>query len=125
MESYANIIKKYFRNDTRIGPIADKLKKSIFATFNGIIKTRGAHTHVSRYRDQELDRLSSLELLNSAEKPNPFLIMYVQKIVYPQLRNKWAKMIKENNKATKKILDIYFDCMIKIVFDKRGDLKIE
>jgi len=125
LEAYANMVKKYFKNDTKIVANIDKLKKSIFSPLEGIIKTRGSHVHISRYTDPELDRLSSLELLNWGEKPIPSLIIYSRKIVYPLLRNNWAKRIKDNNKATKKLLDLYCDYMVKIVFDEKSDLKIK
>lgn len=125
LEAYTNTVKKYFKGNAKVMAVIDNLKKCIFSPLEGIIKTRSSHIHVSRYTDSDLDRLASLELLNLGDNPTPFLITYSRKIIYPMIRNNWVKRIRENNKATKKLLDLYCDKMVKIVFDAKGELKIK
>lgn len=122
--AYAKIIRKYYKSDKNIISKIDEVNKLIFESLKGITKTRNCHTHITRYTDYDLDRLNSLELLCRGKDAIPIFVKYTQKIIYPQIRNKWAKKIKKNNEETKKLLDKYFEFLYELVFNVDGSLKL-
>lgn len=125
IEIFLNIVRKSYKNSNDYLLSIDKIQKIILKPFEGIIDTRGRHTHSKRYEDEGLSRLELLELLtkNPTERVLMLLKDYKDSFVYREIRSKWYKQISTNNKAVEGILDKFFDCMHPLVFDKDGEFK--
>jgi hypothetical protein len=82
------------------------------------VNVRGGHVHQKRYNDENFDRLKLYELLLS-EMDYPFNMLYP--LALQEYRKKWLKIISENNEKVKEILDIYFEILYDIIFDKDGN----
>lgn len=73
--------------------------------FCGITRTRGSHVHSQRYSNQKLDMLTYLSLI-STFKPDIKDDLHFE---YKLVRHEWRKTVKENNAATRTLMDFYCD----------------
>ena len=97
----------------------DPLFKLIKSSLNGITNSRSQHVHMLRYSDTGLDAVSQMEIIS---RFNPeFETDY--KFSYKLAQNIWSSRMKKNNKATKQLLDIYFDA-ISVAISKNGIISI-
>lgn len=126
LSAYLTKIGRLYRQDTRHQKILKSTKpifKILSNTLRGIIKTRGSHVHKSRYKDDDLERLSLLELL--VRKDDVDFIEELPdyyELEYKKIRRKWKKIVKQNNETMRELLNIYFGVLLKILFDKNGTL---
>jgi hypothetical protein len=126
LKDYMKKIGKLYRRDIRHQKIL-KLTKPIFKlvynTLSGITKTRGAHVHESRYKDEDLKRLNLLELLTQNDGVD-FIeqLPDYYNLEYKKIRRKWKKIIKQNNEELRKLFSIYFDVLLMILFNNDGTL---
>lgn len=105
-----NIIKKEskaVKQWTRDEKVIKALYKYVEDTLDPILKARGAHTHVSRITDGELNRLSTIEYLLEHAETDEEKRLYLghRKIFLLFARGKWKKQIKHNTKEIEKLLD--------------------
>jgi hypothetical protein len=123
-EAYLTFVERRYRKSPiseNVSSTAQGLKKIILSSLDGIITIRGAHVHSKRFSDQDLDRLTFLEMLKDSEgAKDPFVMAY--ELEYKDLQKKWAKRIRENNDAVKKLLDICCKGLYSVLFDKQGKL---
>lgn len=124
--SYFTIIRRLYRKDKRYSNIM-KVTKSLFPFVNnslrGIIDTRGSHVHKTRFNDQDIDKLSTQELLAVHGGEELQLIGNIFKMDYRAARKKYKETIRRNNISIKKMLDACFEILFKIVMDNNGILK--
>ena len=79
--------------------------------------------HVSRYEDDGLNRLNTLELLTQnkgKEIYNGFPAFFESE--YKKIRREWKGKIKTNNEALREFFNIYFGDLLKFLFDENGKI---
>jgi len=126
LTSYFNIIGRLYRKDKK-HPNILKITKSLFSFVNnslkGIIDTRGSHVYKARFNDEDIDKLSTQELLAVHGGEELQLIGNIFKMDYRAKRKKYKVIIKRNNTSIKQMLDACFEILFEIVMDKNGHLK--
>ena len=127
LRSYLTTIGRSYRNDPKHQEILNKTRplfSLIKASFNHITLVRGQHVHKYRVSDEDIERLSTFELLlHSDDKDLLASINYLFSIEYPQVRKKWKQQISKNNKELKTLLDYCFDVLFQIVADENFDIR--
>jgi hypothetical protein len=125
LKSYATIISRSYRTDPRF-PIVkqqtDSLKTFIENSLSSIVHIRETLVKQNRYSDENLDRLSSLELLATHDdgQLKPIRQLYAKE--YRRIRKNWKEWIHNNNKLIKKLLNEYLNVIYKIVVDKNANI---
>ena len=126
LNSYFTTIGRLYRKDKRHKDIL-KSTKPLFTFVNnalkGIIDTRGAHVHKTRFSDEDMDRLSSQELLADHGGEELRIIKDLFKIDFGVTRREYKQTIKSNNEQIKKMLDVCFDILLEIVVNNEGQLR--
>ena len=114
LNSYFTIIGRLYRKDKRHKKIL-KITKSLFPfvhnSLKGIINTRGAHVHKIRFSDEDIDKLSSQELLAVHGGEELRIIGNIFKMDYRATR-----------KIIRKMLDACFEILFEIVMDNDEQL---
>ena len=126
LSAYLTKIGRLYRKDRRHQKILKSTRpifKMVTNTLSGITKIRGIHVHQLRYKDKDLERLNTLELLvrNDGGDFIEQLPDYYE-LEYKKIRRKWKKIVKQNNKTLRELLNIYFGGLLKILFGKNGNL---
>jgi len=119
LKTYSNNIKKRYSKVLDKGNLENivTLLMQIITDFFGAITREGAkgirnsHVHIKEFKDVELNWLSSTTFLSTFDAE--FKIQ--SKIAYESAKNKWYKVIKDNNLEVVKLLDIYFDTIYQII----------
>ncbi len=121
--TYQKVIARMYKNDERLSELNKQIKKiEVLVTgFDGIIVTRGRHVHQERYGDEDFERLTFFERMAKEDDPLSSILGEVYPLALKDYRAKWIKTISENNDNLKKILDMYFEILYSIVFDKNGN----
>lgn len=86
----------------------------ILNALSGIVGDGGArnlHVHSKKFKDDELNWLSSTTLL--ADFENKFKIQ--SEIAYKMAKSKWYKIIKNNNNELDDLIDVYFNTIYAII----------
>lgn len=131
--SYLKVIQRQFKNNSslpEINRVMEALNNIIFKSFDGIRKTRGAHVHDRRFNDDDLDRLKLIALFRLSPKKEKNTKLEKAINAYYQhecqvIKKKWKDTANKNYEDIHKLLDIYFDTLIPIVFDsKSGDISL-
>lgn len=126
LSAYLKKIGRLYRKDRRHQKILKSTRgifKMVSNTLSGITRTRGIHVHQLRYTDKDLDRLNTLELLvqtDSIDFFEQFPDFY--EFEYRNVRRKWKKVVKQNNETLRELFNTYFGALLKILFDKKGNL---
>ena len=117
--SYLNILKKVYKKSDQakevnkaINPLYNIIKKA----FSGYVTLRGAHVHEKRYSDEDIKRLSSLDVLSKGSDEFGRLMKVLFNSNYKAARKKWAGNIARDSKAITKLLEIYFGELKKVLF---------
>lgn len=99
------------------------LFKIVKDALSRIIKTRGIHVHQSRYKDEDLERLNTIELFVRAGDVDFFeQLPDSYELECRKIRRKWKKIVKQNNETLRELFNIYFGALLKILFDESGNL---
>jgi hypothetical protein len=93
--------------EARITPLFEVVKTAV----DGLVLTRGAHVHDIRYSDEDLDRVSMFSLVSDANEEFEDAF----RLSYKLAKTTWSKRIKDNNEATMKLLDTYFDELYAVI----------
>ncbi|WP_124834097.1 hypothetical protein [Burkholderia sp. Bp9031] len=93
-------------------PLIKPLFKIIKTSFDGIEKTRGHHVHTRRFSDDDIRRISTLELLSSEIDWAKDL----SRFVYKQTRRQWLTRMLNNEKVIEELLDHYGDALWSSLF---------
>ena len=126
LHSYITVIERVYRKSDRALELKKELNPlhaSISASFRIVNQVRGAHVHVTRYSDDNLDRLATLEILSSEKLTSESerkLFMRLFKLEYRSLRNKWSDSFKSNNIALNGFFDHFFGVLLRVVFDQQS-----
>lgn len=81
---------------------------------------RNLHVHEKKYSDEDLNWLSSTTLLVNS---NHIDYTYAQKEAYKKARDKWSKIIEDNNKNLMIVLDKYFETLLPIISKDNAVIK--
>lgn len=123
--SYLKIVERAYRKSDNYSHIEKTLKpvyNFISSAFEGYTEIRGIHVHQNRYSDDDISRLSSLELLSRGDsKQENFLKNYFI-FEYRQVRKKWMKKIKDDMHSVHDLLDHYFKQLILAIIEN-GKIK--
>jgi len=106
---YSKVIDK-----TVLKKTIESLMKMILDALNGITGETGArnlHVHAEKFKDDELNWLSSTTFLAGIH--DEFKIP--SKEAYFKAKKKWSKTVENNNIGLLKLIDIYFDTIYAIV----------
>lgn len=114
LNTYATKLKRMHERFARGGLVLahiDPLFEFVKSSLDGLVNIRGNHVHANRYSDDELDYVAQMALIS---KYNPEYEPHY-KFSYKRAQRTWSSRIKSNNEATEKLLDHYFDNLIKVV----------
>ena len=118
LDTYIKTINEQYKKqigEKLLEDVKENLLKIIKSTLNNItaFKTgaRSKHVHYERFLDEELKWLSSTNFLSNFH--DEFKIESEK--AYITAKDKWYKLIKNNNEELKKLLDIYFDTIHTII----------
>ncbi|NJN79351.1 MAG: hypothetical protein HC797_02135 [Anaerolineales bacterium] len=96
--------------------------KDLFNSNNNNI--RGKHVHLRRFEDDDLSRLTYLEVLyHAGNNPNDKFVKSEYKKAIAFNKKKWLDIFEEKNKKYEGFLDMYFTLIHTIVFEKNGDFR--
>ena len=87
----------------------------VYKPLEGIISTRGAHVHQSRFTDKNLDSVSTMALFKRAGH----VLGEDLEVEYKLAQWDWSKRVKENNQKTREIINSYSK-IIKVVICNNG-----
>lgn len=85
---------------------------SSLSTITGDKGVRNLHVHEKKYTDEDLNWLSSTTFLVNS---NHIDYTPAQEDAYKKTRNKWSKIIEDNNKNLMVILDKYFETLLPVI----------
>lgn len=117
--SYLNALEKAYSKSEQGREISKKLTplySIVSDVFKPYTKARGSHVHVARFSDEEIDRLSTLDLLSKAGDDFGHLMKSIFLSSYRASRKKWADKIVKDSIAIQKLLDVYFGELTKALF---------
>jgi hypothetical protein len=125
LKTYATIISRSYKKDphfTIINQQTDSLITFIESSLDSIVNLKETRVRQNRYSDDNLDRLSSLELLATYDdgQLKPVRQLYAKE--YRRIRKNWKEWMHNNNKLIKKLLNEYLNVIYKIVVDKNANI---
>lgn len=110
--------------------INQPLCKILKTGLRSIMEARKTHVHGGGYDDENLKRLDTWELLarytpkkqtdEHIDSKSLFQLHYRKS--YRRERARWAKLVKDWNSVIEKLLNHYFESLMKILFDQDGHL---
>jgi hypothetical protein len=122
---YCTTVGRMYRNDQTLKNVKETMKTlsdCVQKVLKGTTDARGTHVHKNRFTDEDLDRLSSLELANHGPNDIPILkIMYESH--YKKTRKKYSLAIKQSNKEIKDLLDGCFEVLYGVVADENRQIR--
>jgi hypothetical protein len=96
--------------------ITSLLRSLVEKPLQQYVKTRGSHIHQYRYSDDDVARLSTLDLLTKGNDASfTEAIQPIFADAYRQARKKWRQKIISDLSEVKRLLDSYFLGVLKIV----------
>lgn len=85
------------------------LFSTVSDTLKAYVDRRGAHVHLTRYYDDDIERLSTLELLSSQQGELAESLAPLYHETYRQVRRTWHQRIKSDLAALENLIDLYFE----------------
>ncbi len=126
--AYLNIINKEYKNskiEIELKDVNSLLRELIFEVFGGYLELRKSHVHYIRYNDNEIERLSTLELLcRSDDESLKNSVSNLYKNNYSNTKRKWREKIKRDLQDIEKLNEVYFGTLYKIITDENKKLII-
>jgi hypothetical protein len=121
--TYQKIMTRMYKNDRRLAEMGKHVKKLeiLVSGFDGIVAARGKHVHQERYDDEDFERLNIYESMSKQDDPLASALGRLYRVALREYRKKWIKTISDNNEKIKEILDMYFEILYDVVFDKNGN----
>lgn len=116
--AYLKIISRAYRkaaNAETIEGRMDALSLFITETLQPHVKRRGAHVHVVRYTDHEIDRLSTIELLCSPHSELSGALSPVFRSAYRSIRDTWRSRITHDSAELDKLVDHFVEVIISCI----------
>lgn len=123
LESYLTLLERQYKRDPRLpalSKVCAALRATIKRALEGVIHTRGSHIHEARFKDNDIARLRGIGLLARSGKDELAKTMHIfYRIEHARIRKRWKDQIAENNKAVRKLLNLFFDALYVAVFDPK------
>jgi hypothetical protein len=123
LEGYLTLLERQYKRDPRLPPLSKlcaALRDTIKTALEGVIHTRGSHIHEARFKDNDIDRLGGIGLLARNGKDAFAKAMHIfYKIEHARIRKRWKDQISGNNKAVRKLLNLFFDALYVVVFEPK------
>ena len=118
IKAYITKVGRLYKKDPKHSEVLKKMRPLfplIDNALDNIVKARGSHVHESRFKDDDLDRISSLEFFaqHGGEELRLFRNLFI--FDYLIIRRKYKKTLVNNNKEIRKLLDACFDILYGIV----------
>jgi len=116
LKSYATRVKRKYQtpsNKNNLDAILKNLIKVITSSLENITGENGVrniHVHGKKYIDEELKWLKTTSSVTLTQE-----LKNLSEPAYIIAKNKWLKIIKNNNKETVKLLNIYFTTLSSII----------
>jgi len=125
LKAYITKVGRLYKNDPKHSDVLKKTR-ALFPLVNGafdnIVKARGSHVHESRFKPDDLDRVSSLEFFAQHGGEELRLLRNLFILDYRIIKKKYKKILVSNNKEVRKFLDVCFDILYEIVTLQGGKL---
>jgi len=120
--AYQKVVTRMYKNARRLREMRKQVEglKALVSSLDGIVATRGERVHQKRYHDDDFERLDFFESMATEDDPLLSLMGQFYPLALRDYRKKWLKIISDNNEQIRKILDVYFEILYDIVFDKNG-----
>lgn len=113
----------------RLEKIVPNLLERVCNAFRGTREVRGSHIHRQRFRDEEVGRLSSLELVvtsqsfrKSADDFTIYELLYRNQL--RKVKRSWRKRFQDNETAIETLLNQYFEVIMEALLEKNGSLRV-
>jgi hypothetical protein len=123
LESYLTLLERQYKGDSILAALRKlcaALRETIKKALEGIVRTRGSHVHEARFKDNDIDRLRGIGLLARSGKDKLANAMhFFYQIEHAKIRKRWKDQIAGNNKAVRKLLNVFFDALYVIMFDSK------
>jgi hypothetical protein len=118
---------RQYRTDPRLPTIQNlciQLRELVTIALKKLVGWRGSHVHQYRHCDAHIDRLESIHLysLHPHRQIRRALQAYYQK-EYSKTRRTLREWITSANKSVAQLLDIFFDGVHAITFNKNGTIR--
>jgi hypothetical protein len=97
--SYCTIVDRLYRKDQYLKDLKKTMKSLsdiVQKSLKGVIDARGTHVHSTRFTDENLDRLTTLELINHGPNKIP-LMKTLYDSAYRNTRKDYSVTIKRKN----------------------------
>lgn len=122
--AYSNILRKHYKDNPSGVKGLKTLEESVNRALGGIIEIRGLHVHQNRFIDEDINRLETYDLLLILKRSGmpPEFEKFV-KIECNRVTKMWKDRVKSNNRAVRKLVDIYFTKVQTLIFDERGQIR--
>lgn len=120
--AYQKVITRIYKNDQRLVEMGNQIRhlEFLISGFDNIVDVRGKHVHQNRYDDNDFTRLTFFENMYDHVDPRTPMVDRLYKSILREQQKKWGKTISNNNEAIEETLDIYFEILYHIIFDKNG-----
>lgn len=120
--TYQKVITRMYKKDRRLAETEKQVQSLgiLVSGFDNLVTTRSKHVHEKRYDDDDFTRLIFFETTADEDSPLTSILSKLYPLALKESRKKWVKTFSENNDSIKNILDIYFEILYVIVFDKNG-----
>lgn len=102
--------------------IVKAIEEALDKVFENIVRTRGGHVHDRRYTDDDLDRLSMLELMAEENTPLGKAVADLFKLEFASSRRRWLERMRANNDTLETLLDAYCTGLYPLIFDASGNI---
>lgn len=125
LNAYCIAVDRLYKNDQTLKDLKTVMKALsgyVQKSLSGITDVRSRHVHRNRLTDENLDRLSTLELINHGPEKIPVMKTLYESL-YRDTRTKYGLTIKQNNEEIRKILDVYFDVIYKVVTNENKQIR--
>lgn len=120
---YITLLERQYKRDPGLSNVQERCKRltdTISNSLEGVIDVRRRHVHEVRFRDEGIDRLSTIALLSQG--PDDEISTLMKEYYREEHRNVkkiWRDRVTANNKAIKELLDIFFDSLFPMAFNER------
>lgn len=119
LERYLKTLSRAYKRTKwkdQINKIVEKLNSYVQQAFEVSINARGYHIHEYRYTDDDLDRLSTLNLYsNASDEKLANIAKSLFGSAYRDIRKKWVKKIESDMKGIHDLLELYFKGLTPII----------
>jgi hypothetical protein len=123
LKRYLKTIERLYRKDSEYAEISatcQRMSTLCAAALEGVLKIRHGHIHEGRLREKGLDRLRSIGLLaNNSDGEFGRIMKGYYRAEYIKIRRTWQARLKENNKSTRRLLDVVAKHLFPILFDRK------